>query len=104
MPSANAMPSLRPVAAAAIDYFEEYYAQPYPGDKVDLVAVPDFAFGAMENLGCVTFREVLLLIDPDDATQADLQRVADVVNHELAHMWFGNFVTLVREIRTSIIY
>jgi puromycin-sensitive aminopeptidase len=82
------------VAAAAIDFLEDYYAQPYPGDKVDLVAVPDFAFGAMENLGCVTFREVLLLIDPDDATQADLQRVADVVNHELAHMWFGDLVTM----------
>ena len=82
------------VAAAAIDFFEDYYAQPYPGDKVDLVAVPDFAFGAMENLGCVTFREVLLLVDPDDATQADLQRVADVINHELAHMWFGDLVTM----------
>ena len=42
----------------------DYYGIPYPGDKVDLVAVPDFAFGAMENLGCVTFREVLLLVDP----------------------------------------
>ena len=82
------------VAVAALDHFEDYYDLPYPGDKVDLVAVPDFAFGAMENLGCITFREVLLLIDPDDATQADLQRVADVVNHELAHMWFGDLVTM----------
>jgi puromycin-sensitive aminopeptidase len=46
-------------------YFENYYGIAYPGDKLDLVALPDFAFGAMENLGCVTFREVLLLVDPD---------------------------------------
>ncbi|MCB1257199.1 MAG: M1 family metallopeptidase [Microthrixaceae bacterium] len=82
------------VAEAALRYFENYYEIPYPGDKVDLVAVPDFAFGAMENLGCVTFREVLLLIDPDEATQPELQRVADVINHELAHMWFGDLVTM----------
>lgn len=82
------------VAEAALKYFEDYYGIPYPGDKVDLVAVPDFAFGAMENLGCVTFREVLLLIDPATATQPELQRVADVINHELAHMWFGDLVTM----------
>jgi puromycin-sensitive aminopeptidase len=82
------------VAEAALQYFEQYYGLPYPGDKVDLVAVPDFAFGAMENLGCITFREVLLLIDPSTATQPELQRVADVINHELAHMWFGDLVTM----------
>jgi puromycin-sensitive aminopeptidase len=82
------------VAEAAIGFFEEYYAIPYPGDKIDLVAVPDFAFGAMENLGCITFREVLLLIDPERATKAELQRAADVINHELAHMWFGDLVTM----------
>jgi len=82
------------VAEAALTFFEAYYDLPYPGDKVDLVAVPDFAFGAMENLGCITFREVLLLIDPQRATQPELQRVADVINHELAHMWFGDLVTM----------
>ena len=82
------------VAAAALEFFEGYYELPYPGDKVDLVAVPDFAFGAMENLGCITFREVLLLVDPDRSTQPELQRVADVINHELAHMWFGDLVTM----------
>ncbi len=82
------------VAEAALQYFERYYELPYPGDKVDLVAVPDFAFGAMENLGCITFREVLLLVDPATATQPELQRVADVINHELAHMWFGDLVTM----------
>ncbi len=82
------------VAEAALAFFEDWYDLPYPGDKLDLVAVPDFAFGAMENLGCVTFREVLLLVDPDTATPQELQRVADVINHEIAHMWFGNLVTM----------
>ncbi|MEQ8840900.1 MAG: M1 family aminopeptidase [Acidimicrobiales bacterium] len=82
------------VAVHALRWFTEYYDIPYPGDKVDLLAIPDFAFGAMENLGCVTFREVLLLVDPDRASQPELQVVADVINHELAHMWFGDLVTM----------
>ena len=82
------------VAAHALEWFSHYYGLPYPSDKVDLVAIPDFAFGAMENLGCVTFREVLLLVDPGTASQPDLQRVAAVINHELAHMWFGDLVTM----------
>jgi puromycin-sensitive aminopeptidase len=82
------------VAAAGLRFYEDYYGVAYPGDKVDLVAVPDFAFGAMENLGCITFREVLLLVDPAASTQPELQRVADVINHELAHMWFGDLVTM----------
>lgn len=82
------------VGAFALAFFEDYYGIPYPGDKLDLVAVPDFAFGAMENLGCVTFREVLLLVDPATATQPELQRVVDVIAHELAHMWFGDLVTM----------
>ena len=59
--------------------FTDYFGVPYPGDKLDLVAVPDFAFGAMENLGCVTFREALVLVDPDEVTQPELQRVTDVI-------------------------
>jgi puromycin-sensitive aminopeptidase len=82
------------VGAFALSFFEDYYGIPYPGDKLDLVAVPDFAFGAMENLGCVTFREVLLLVDPDAVTQPELQRIVDVIAHELAHMWFGDLVTM----------
>ncbi|MCO5317680.1 MAG: M1 family metallopeptidase [Microthrixaceae bacterium] len=82
------------VATAALGFFEDYYDLPLPGDKVDLVAIPDFAFGAMENLGCITFREVLLLVEPEAASPLELQRVADVINHELAHMWFGNLVTM----------
>ncbi len=80
--------------AFALRYFTDYYGIPYPGQKLDLVAIPDFAFGAMENLGCVTFREVLLLVDPQQATQPELMRIADVIAHEIAHMWFGDLVTM----------
>ncbi len=79
---------------ACLRYLSSYYGIPYPGDKVDLVAIPDFAFGAMENLGCVTFRESALLVDTATATQAELVRILDVVGHELAHMWFGDLVTM----------
>ncbi|HUX04851.1 MAG TPA: M1 family metallopeptidase [Acidimicrobiales bacterium] len=82
------------IAVHAIEFFSEYFAIPYPGDKIDLIAVPDFAAGAMENLGCVTFRETELLIDQATASHAEMERVALVVNHELAHMWFGDLVTM----------
>ena len=82
------------VGAFCLRHFADYYGIAYPGDKLDLVAVPDFAFGAMENLGCVTFREILLLVDPATTTQAELLNVTDVINHELAHMWFGDLVTM----------
>ncbi|MBE0618896.1 MAG: M1 family metallopeptidase, partial [Proteobacteria bacterium] len=78
----------------ALRFFSAYYGIPYPGKKLDMVAIPDFAFGAMENLGCITYREVLLLVDQARATQAELLRVADVIAHEIAHMWFGDLVTM----------
>ncbi len=81
-------------ARHALDFFRDYFAQPYPGDKVDLVAVPDFAAGAMENLGCVIFREAVLLADPERAGRRELERLVEVVDHELAHMWFGDLVTM----------
>ena len=82
------------VGAFCLRWFQEYYGIPYPSDKVDLVALPDFAAGAMENLGCITFRENLLLVDPATSTQHEQQLVADVIAHELAHMWFGDLVTM----------
>ena len=82
------------VAAFCLRWFGNYYGIAYPGDKCDLVALPDFAFGAMENFGAITFREQVLLVDPGAVAQAELQRVADVVAHELAHMWFGDLVTM----------
>lgn len=80
--------------AFCLDYLSKYYGIPYPGDKVDMVAIPDFAFGAMENLGCITYRETALLVDETTATSAELLRVLDVIAHELAHMWFGDLVTM----------
>jgi puromycin-sensitive aminopeptidase len=82
------------IGSFSLRWFAEYFGIPYPGDKVDLVAIPDFAAGAMENLGCITFRDTALLIDPANAARAELERVADVVAHELAHMWFGDLVTM----------
>ncbi|MDH5195572.1 MAG: M1 family metallopeptidase, partial [Nitrospira sp.] len=82
------------IAVASLAFFEDYYGVPYPGDKLDLLAIPDFASGAMENLGAITFRETALLVDQRTGTHAELERVADVVAHENAHMWFGDLVTM----------
>ncbi len=82
------------IAVFSLRFFQDYYGMPYPGDKLDLIAVPDFASGAMENLGAITFRETALLVDEAAAAHAELERVADVVAHEIAHMWFGDLVTM----------
>jgi puromycin-sensitive aminopeptidase len=82
------------VGQFALRYFKDYFGVAYPGEKVDLVGIPDFAYGAMENLGCVTFREAELLVDPATASQNELVRIASVIAHELAHMWFGDLVTM----------
>ena len=82
------------IGAFSLKYFADYYGLKYPGDKLDLIAIPDFASGAMENLGAITFRETALLADEKSASRAELERVADVVSHENAHMWFGDLVTM----------
>ncbi|MBH0203712.1 MAG: M1 family metallopeptidase [Nitrospira sp.] len=82
------------IAAASLKFFEDYYGISYPGDKLDLLAIPDFASGAMENFGAITFRETALLVDQRTGTHAELERIADVVAHENAHMWFGDLVTM----------
>jgi len=82
------------IGKASLEYFSAYYCIAYPGDKLDLIAIPDFASGAMENLGAITFRESALLVDREKASRAELERVADVVSHENAHMWFGDLVTM----------
>jgi puromycin-sensitive aminopeptidase len=82
------------IGAFSLKFFADYYGIPYPGDKLDLIAIPDFAAGAMENLGAITFRETALLADEHTASRAELERVADVVSHENAHMWFGDLVTM----------
>ena len=91
---AHLTPFALDVGAFSLRFLADWYDIPYPGDKLDLIAIPDFAFGAMENLGCVTFRETALLLDQDRATQAEQQRIADVIAHEIAHMWFGDLVTM----------
>ena len=75
-------------------YLRDYYGIDYPGDKLDHIAIPDFAFGAMENVGAITYRETALLIDPARASQAEKLRILDVIGHEIAHQWFGNLVTM----------
>lgn len=82
------------IAAHALRFFANYFDIPYPGGKMDHVAIPDFAFGAMENLGCVTYRETVLLADEARSSQLELQHIAEVVAHETAHMWFGDLVTM----------
>ena len=81
-------------ARASLVRLERYFGLPYPYAKLDLVAVPDFEFGAMENAGAVFFRETLLLLDPATATLAERKRAAEVIAHELAHMWYGDLVTM----------
>ena len=82
-------------AAYGVEWYERTLRVPYfGGDKIDLIAIPDFRSGAMENTGLITFRATALLVDEPNATIAELQRVAEVVFHELAHMWFGNLVTM----------
>ncbi len=73
---------------------ESYFESPYPFAKLDFIAVPEFWFGAMENPGAVTYADDLLLLDPAMATVAQRRRQAGVIAHELAHMWFGDLVTM----------
>jgi puromycin-sensitive aminopeptidase len=82
------------IARETLIRLESYFDLPYPYAKLDLVAVPDFEFGAMENAGAVFFRETLLLMHPERVTLAERKRAAEVICHELAHMWYGDLVTM----------
>ena len=81
-------------ACKSLDLYDDFFGVPYPLPKLDMVAIPEFAMGAMENWGLVTYREVDVLIDPVKASSQQRQRVCTVVTHELAHQWFGNLVTM----------
>ncbi|KAJ3295271.1 Aminopeptidase 2 mitochondrial [Borealophlyctis nickersoniae] len=82
------------VCARTLEFFSEYFDIAYPLPKMDLVAIPDFGAGAMENWGLVTYREIYLLYDQKTSSAKGKQRIAYVVGHELAHQWFGNLVTM----------
>ena len=77
----------------ALQFCEDYYGVKYPLPKLDLIAIPDFAAGAMENWGAITFRENLLLHYADITSRTGEQRICEVIAHEIAHQWFGNLVT-----------
>ena len=81
-------------SVALLGYFNDYFGIPYPLPKLDHLAIPDFAAGAMENWGAITYRETALLVDPENSSAGTRQRVAEVVAHEMAHMWFGDLVTM----------
>jgi len=77
----------------SLQFCETYFDIPYPLEKMDLISIPDFAFGAMENWGAVTFRENLLLNYPGVTSKAGQERIFEVIAHEITHQWFGNLVT-----------
>lgn len=81
------------IGTQALAHFSKRFNQDYQISKMDMVAVPDFLMGAMENWGLVTYRESRLLYDANTSSDAAQQSIASVIVHELTHMWFGNTVT-----------
>ncbi|MGC2449391.1 MAG: M1 family metallopeptidase [Candidatus Sulfotelmatobacter sp.] len=77
-----------------LGYYDKYFGIKYPYGKLDLVGIPDFSAGAMENTGCITFREILLLIDEKQGSIGLKKTIASVIAHEMAHQWFGDLVTM----------
>ena len=82
------------IAKSVLHYYNHYFGIPYPLKKLDLIGIPDFEAGAMENFGAITSRETDLLIDPKTATVNTKREVALTVAHEMAHQWFGDLVTM----------
>ncbi len=81
-------------AAKEVEFYNDYYGVKYPFGKLDIIGIPDFSAGAMENAGAITFREAALLVDEKDGLPALKARVASVMAHEIAHQWFGDLVTM----------
>jgi aminopeptidase N/puromycin-sensitive aminopeptidase len=77
-----------------LTYFDKYFGIKYPYGKLDLIGLPDFSAGAMENTGCITFREILLQIDEQRGSVGLKKEIASVISHEMAHQWFGDLVTM----------
>ncbi|KAH8587060.1 peptidase family M1-domain-containing protein [Bisporella sp. PMI_857] len=82
------------LAARTLEFYEKTFDSDFPLPKMDMVAIPDFAAGAMENWGLVTYRVVDILFDEKNSGASHRERVAEIVQHELAHQWFGNLVTM----------
>ncbi len=82
------------VAERVLHYYNNYFGIPYPLKKLDLIGLPDFEAGAMENFGAITYRETALLLDPKTASVGAKKQVALVIAHEMAHQWFGDLVTM----------
>ena len=82
------------IATKAIDFFEKYFGVKYPLPKLDMVALPDFSAGAMENWGLITYRESCMLVDKNMSSLDTKQFAALIICHEIAHQWFGNLVTM----------
>jgi aminopeptidase N len=82
------------IAKPVLHYYNSYFGIPYPLKKLDLIGLPDFEAGAMENFGAITYREEDLLLDPSTAPIAAQRNVAYVIAHEMAHQWFGDLVTM----------
>jgi aminopeptidase N len=81
-------------AQHVLSYYDKYFNIKYPYGKLDLIGLPDFSAGAMENTGCITFREVLLQIDEKQGSVDLKKTIASVIAHEMAHQWFGDLVTM----------
>ncbi len=90
--------ALTPYAVKAAEfvlhYYDDYFGIKYPMPKLDMIGIPDFEAGAMENFGAITYRETDFLIDEAHASDESKERVAQVVAHEMAHQWFGDMVTM----------
>ena len=82
------------VASNVLKYYDHYFGIKYPYGKLDLIGLPDFSAGAMENTGCITFREVILLVDEKQGSIGLKKQIASVIAHEMAHQWFGDLVTM----------
>jgi len=83
----------RRISPPLLKTLEDYFQCPYPYAKLDQIAVPEFNFGAMENAGAITYRDSILLKDPETTAASHRSRQALIVAHEMSHMWFGNLVT-----------
>uniref|UniRef100_A0A1I8IWC6 Peptidase_M1 domain-containing protein n=1 Tax=Macrostomum lignano TaxID=282301 RepID=A0A1I8IWC6_9PLAT len=92
--SQNQLDFAMSVTEKVLPYFEDLFNLSYPLPKLDMIGVPQFAAGAMENWGLIIYRFSTLLYDPNYTTTIDKQTIAEVISHEIAHQWFGNIVTM----------